>query len=140
METKERPKELEGKTYKMSTGCGNLYVTINLYEGNVFEVFAKLGKSGGCPSCQLEALTRSISIGIRSGVTAHAYCRTLGGIHCSSPTYSDGEQILSCPDAISKVLKLYTEEAPAESFASISIIKSDVDIKAPEDNYEQNVC
>ena len=136
METKERPKGLLGKTYKMSTGCGNLYVTVNLHDGEVFEVFAKLGKSGGCPSCQLEALTRSISIGIRSGVTAHAYCRTLSGIHCSSPTYSEGEQILSCPDAISKVLKYYTDEAPMEMYAASSIIKNGSIIKDYEPSNE----
>lgn len=111
MEVQPRPKILHGDTHKMSTGCGNLYVTVNLDDGNVFEIFAKLGKSGGCPSCQLEALTRSISIGLRAGIDLHEYFKTLSGIHCSSPLFTGGEQVLSCPDAISKVMKLYFKEA-----------------------------
>jgi len=30
---KERPEVLPGKTYKLNTGCGNIYVTINDHEG-----------------------------------------------------------------------------------------------------------
>lgn len=107
MKEEERPKELSGKTYKMPTSCGNLYVTINLHNTGVFEVFAKLGKAGGCPACMTEALTRSISIGLRSGVDLESYHKTLTGIHCASSTFSEGEQIMSCPDAIAKVLKAY---------------------------------
>lgn len=94
----------------MPTGCGNLYVNVNEYNNEVFEVFAKLGKAGGCAACMTEALTRSISIGLRSGVELGEYHKTLSGIHCSSAAVSEGEQILSCPDAIAKVLKAYIKE------------------------------
>lgn len=110
MKAQERPKILEGKTYKMPTGCGNLYVNITELNGAVFEVFAKLGKAGGCAACMTEALTRSISIGLRAGVELEEYHKTLNGIHCSSATFSEGEQIMSCPDAIAKVLKSYLKE------------------------------
>lgn len=107
MKAKERPKSLAGKTEKISTGCGSLYVTVNLNEGKPFEIFAKLGKAGGCSACQTEALTRSISIGLRSGVDIAEYHKTLTGIHCKSATFSAGEQVLSCPDAIARVIKMY---------------------------------
>jgi ribonucleoside-diphosphate reductase alpha chain len=107
MKAEDRPKELQGKTYKMDTGCGKIYVTVNEHNGKPFEVFAKLGKAGGCSACQTEGLTRCISIGLRSGVELEEYQRTLDGIHCSSATFSEGEQIMSCPDAIAKVLKTY---------------------------------
>lgn len=107
MPTKQRPKQLNGKTHKTVTGCGNLYVTVNSDDGSVFEIFSKLGKSGGCSACFTEALTRSISIGLRSGVELKEYYRTLTGIRCSSPTVSGGEEILSCPDAIATVIKEY---------------------------------
>jgi ribonucleoside-diphosphate reductase alpha chain len=110
MKAQERPKILDGKTYKMPTGCGPIYVTINEHNDRVFEVFAKLGKAGGCSACQTEALTRAMSIGLRAGVELGEYHKTLTGIHCSSATYSEGEQILSCPDAIAKVLKQYLKE------------------------------
>ena len=104
-EVKSRPKTLDGQTFKVDTGCGHLYVTANFHEDKVFEVFAKLGKSGGCSSCQLEAITRSISIGLRAGVPLSEYVEHLMGIQCSSPTFFEGVNIKSCPDAIAGVLK-----------------------------------
>ena len=114
MKAQDRPKSLKGETIKMKTGCGNIYVTPNLYNDKVFEVFAKLGKAGGCSACMTEALTRSLSIGLRSGVELEEYVRTLEGIHCSSATFAEGEQILSCPDAIAKVLKTYIKKEDGE--------------------------
>jgi len=105
-----RPKVLEGKTHKITTGCGSLYVSINLHEGKPFEVFAKLGKAGGCSACTTEALTRVISIGLRAGVDVTEYYETLVNIGCISPTFSEGVKINSCPDAIAQVLKMYIPE------------------------------
>jgi len=111
MKAESRPKVLEGHTHKISTSCGNLYVTINLFPDNrPFEVFAKLGKAGGCSAATTEALTRCISVGLRSGVDLGEYVHTLENIGCISPTFSDGEKINSCPDAIAKVLKIYLKE------------------------------
>jgi ribonucleoside-diphosphate reductase alpha chain len=111
MKAKSRPKELHGKTHKVQTGCGSLYVVVNLDdEGKVFEVFAKLGKSGGCSACTTEALTRTISIGLRSGVDLSEFYNTLLHISCASPTFTDGVKISSCPDAIAQVLKEYLAE------------------------------
>lgn len=108
-EVKARPKTLEGKTYKITTGCGNLYISVNMNEGKPFEVFAKLGKSGGCSSCFTEGLTRAISIGLRAGVPIEEYYDHLKDIQCISPTFSEGENIKSCPDAIAKVIKEFIE-------------------------------
>lgn len=110
MKPKDRPKKLPGVTHKISTGCGNLYVTVNKHGDDVFEVFAKLGKAGGCSACTTEALTRSISLGLRAGVDLSEYQQTLENIGCIAPTFSDGTKINSCPDAIAKVLKLYIKE------------------------------
>jgi ribonucleoside-diphosphate reductase alpha chain len=107
MKAKERPKQLDGKTHKVATGCGSIYVTVNVDKGQVFEVFAKLGKAGGCSACQTEALTRSISIGLRAGVDVAEYCHTLSNISCNMPTFADGVKISSCPDAIAQVIKEY---------------------------------
>jgi len=104
-EVKSRPSILNGQTYKISTGCGSLYVTVNIDDGVPFEVFAKLGKSGGCSASNTEALTRAISIGLRSGVPIEEYYDHLKGIQCINPTVSQGEQIKSCADAIAYVLK-----------------------------------
>jgi len=108
MKAQSRPKELNGKTHKVTTGCGSLYVTINVDENKqVFEVFAKLGKAGGCSACNTEALTRAISIGIRAGVDITEYWHTLVGVSCDRPTFTDGVKINSCPDAIAQVIEMY---------------------------------
>jgi ribonucleoside-diphosphate reductase alpha chain len=110
MKAEERPKVLNGETHKEIVGCGHIYVTVNLHEGKVFEVFAEMGKAGGCVNGFNEALARSISIGLRAGVDLKEYWHTLNNIGCNSPTFSEGEKISSCPDAISRVLKLYIKD------------------------------
>ena len=109
-EVKPRPKILKGETHKIAVGCGSLFVSVNFDEDKPFEVFAKLGKSGGCSACFTESLTRAISIGLRAGVPLEEYYDHLKDIQCISPTVSDGENIKSCPDAISKVMKQFIKE------------------------------
>jgi len=110
MKEQERPKSLEGMTHHLGTGCGELAITINELDGKVFEIFTQTGKPGSCAACFSEALSRSISLGLRAGVDLEEYHKTLHDIKCNAPTFSEGEQIFSCPDAIAKVLKLYIKE------------------------------
>ncbi len=61
----KRDKSTIGTTEKIDTGCGHLYITINHNADNgIIEVFAALGKSGGCAMVQNEAITRLISISL----------------------------------------------------------------------------
>jgi len=110
MKAEPRPKSLEGVTHHLDTGCGELGITINKLEGKVFEIFTQTRRPGGCVACFSEALSRSISLGLRAGVELEEYHKTLHDIKCNAPTFSDGEKINSCPDAIAKVLKLYIKE------------------------------
>jgi ribonucleoside-diphosphate reductase alpha chain len=121
---RERPEVVRGCTQKMTTGCGNLYVTINEDDQGIFELFTAMGKAGGCASSQAEAISRLISLSLRAGVDAEAIIRQLSGVRCPSPVWKDGELVLSCADAIARALKLYTEivreradekQKPAES-------------------------
>ena len=106
MVKKERPRALEGKTVKIGTGCGNLYVTLNRNGEGLFEVFATLGRSGGCANCQNEALTRAITVGLRCGIPKEEYIRELEGIQCPNPVpFPQENRVMSCPDAIAKVLR-----------------------------------
>lgn len=108
-QVRKRPPIIRGMTYKVSTGCGNFYITINEDEHGPFELFAHLGKSGGCPASQSEAISRLISLMLRSGVPPEEVIKQLSGIRCPSPMWDRGEKILSCPDAIGRALQWYLE-------------------------------
>jgi len=106
MEKKKRPKQLPGNSHRVETGCGHLYVIVNHDDSGPIEVFAPLGKAGGCSICQNEALTRSITLGLRYGIPVVEYIKQLKGIKCPSPYNVQGsDAVLSCADGIAKVLE-----------------------------------
>jgi len=101
-----RPEVIVGTTTKITTGCGNLYITLNQDQsGNFFEVFTQMGKAGGCAGSQLEAIGRLISLALRGGIDMKIIIEQLRGIRCPSPSWTDGKKIFSCADAISRVLE-----------------------------------
>lgn len=96
-----------GATRKMNTGCGSLYVTINEDEHGIFEVFAAMGKGGGCASSQTEAIGRLISLSLRSGVDKEQIVKQLKGVRCPNQSWEKGGRIYSCSDAIAKAIERY---------------------------------
>ncbi len=102
---KKRPKLVQSVTERVESGCGKLYVTVSFLDNEVFEVFAIIGKAGGCSTCMLQAITTCITMGLRHGVPLDVYIEKLLGFRCPSPSWDDGTQYLSCIDAISQVLE-----------------------------------
>ena len=105
---KKRPRKVSGSTSKQITGCGNLFVTINRDEinrdeKNLHEVFASLGKAGGCSGALTEAVGRLTSYALRIGGDPEAILGQLTGISCQKPIIGKNGA-LSCVDGIAKVL------------------------------------
>ncbi len=105
---RERPMVVTGQTRAMRTGCGKLYVTLNRDEQGPFELFAAMGKAGGCASSQSEALARMVSLAFRCGIPAEQVVRQLKGISCHLPAWEPGgERVLSCADAVAKAIERF---------------------------------
>ena len=84
---RKRPQSIRGVTERVRTGHGNMYVTINFDEADTpFELFGNLGKAGGCDSAQLEAISRLVSLALRSGIEPSTVIEQLRGIRSEEHT------------------------------------------------------
>ena len=102
-----RPGVTQGITKRIRTGEGSLYITINEDEHGLCEVFTTIGKAGGNAAAQSEAISRLISLALRSGIDPKDVVNQLKGISGPNPTWENGQLILSTPDAIGKALESY---------------------------------
>ena len=101
---RERPAELSGTTRRVRTGRGNVFVTVNMSDdGRPFEVFATHGKAGGNDAAMAEAVSRMVSLSLRSAVDPKDVVKQLRGI-TDMPAWDQGQLIRSVPDAIALVL------------------------------------
>lgn len=106
MTKQPRPQKVHGQTIETPCPCGCVYTTVNNKDGKPFEVFARLGKSGGCGSTVVNAVCASISISLRSGGDIKDHIKGIEGISCHRPpAFDSGKQIYSCVDAIAKSIK-----------------------------------
>ncbi|MEE8341789.1 MAG: adenosylcobalamin-dependent ribonucleoside-diphosphate reductase, partial [Candidatus Neomarinimicrobiota bacterium] len=105
-----RPIRTQGITQRIRTGEGTLYITINEDDDGLCEVFTAIGKAGGHAAAQSEAISRLISLALRSGINPKAIVKQLKGISGPSPNWESGRLILSTPDAIGKALDDYIKE------------------------------
>lgn len=131
---KDRPETLEGFTTKMATGMGQLYVTVTEYEGQPFEVFATIGKSGKSTTAKTEAIGRLISLALRSGVDVAEIIEQVKGISGEHAVFQKGGPVLSIPDAIGRVLEnRYKNHVAQRPQKTRNSLKADIcpDCKGP---------
>lgn len=114
---RQRPSVVRGITERVRTGHGNMYVTVNFDDdGKPFEVFSTLGKAGGCHAANLEAISRLISLALRSGIDPNQIVEQLKGITCC-PVWDSGILVRSDPDALALVMGRHLQEEVSEEAA-----------------------
>ena len=82
-----RPNTTVGSTRRIRTGEGTLYITINEDENGLCEIFTTIGKAGGNAAAQSEAISRLISLALRSGIDPNAIIKQLKGISGPNPSF-----------------------------------------------------
>jgi ribonucleoside-diphosphate reductase alpha chain len=100
-----RPDIVQGFTQKVATGLGMMYLTVNEVDGQPFEVFATIGKSGRSITAKAEAIGRLVSLALRSGIHVRDVVNQIKGIGGEHPIFKEKGLLLSIPDAIAWVLE-----------------------------------
>ncbi|MBM7624069.1 adenosylcobalamin-dependent ribonucleoside-diphosphate reductase [Sporohalobacter salinus] len=109
-----RPLIADGKTVKYDTGCGKLYLTINVDDnGEPIETFLTTGSDGGC-QVMTEAVSRLTSMALRAGIAPEEIIDQLSSTStCPSFMYQRGKGAKltgrSCSDVVGKALKKILE-------------------------------
>jgi len=136
IKAKERPAVMTGKTYRMKTGYGSLFVTVNDDEhGRPFEVFATIGKSGGFYQEQSEGMCRMISIALRAGVSVSDIIDQLKGIRGPSIAFTEHGTVYSLPDAIGRVLELHvSSQAVKKEDVATALTHTEMLLEAKEED------
>ena len=124
-----RPQITTGRTQRIPTAHGNMYVTINEDEYGICEVFAQTGKSGGDAAANNEAIARLISTALRAGIPVTDVIKQLRGIRSSAPVWFNGGMVLSGPDGIAIALERYLHWK--NTGQELTSVQTAMDVAAP---------
>lgn len=110
--TEDRPANMPECSQRIETGYGKVYVEITYTEGDpegdgadTFDIFVTTGQSGGFMNAWSEALGKTASVALRSGVDPGEVARQLMGIRMDKVAEDNGDAVLSIPDAVGIALK-----------------------------------
>lgn len=106
-----RPMMVEGVTYKTQTPIGETYITLNHDQnGDPFEVFVTIGKTGSDIAAMADALGRMVSLNLRLAGNLPPRERIrqvisqLAGIGGARSVGFGENRVRSLPDAVAKIL------------------------------------
>jgi ribonucleoside-diphosphate reductase alpha chain len=71
-----------------------------------------MGKGGGCAASQTEAVSRMISLALRSGIDKAQIVKQLKGVRCPNQAWEKGGRVYSCADAIAKAIERHSGTDP----------------------------
>lgn len=106
LETRPRPALLRSTTTRVPRAHGHLFITVTFDAlGHPFEVFTAVGKGGSEEKANAEAISRLVSLWLRSGGDPEAVVRQLAGIRGDLGAWDNGTYVGSIPAAIAQVLR-----------------------------------
>jgi ribonucleoside-diphosphate reductase alpha chain len=104
----DRPDIVTGRTMKVNTALGKMYITVNSSpedQGSPFEVFVTLSKGGTNASADAEAIGRLVSLALQNSVNVPEIVKHLKGIGAGEVAFNRGRVVSSIPDAVAYVLE-----------------------------------
>ncbi len=122
-----RPRRVRGETWEVQSPLGEVYVTLNVTaDGDPFEIFVRVGKSGTDIEAFAEALGRLMSNFLRHTRLPDRKTRLakivkqLSGIGGSGHIGFGPNRIRSVPDAIARALSEFLAPEEAEPFGLVN--------------------
>jgi len=105
---------LSGVRVRQKTKAGHMHVVVVVdpKTGRELEVFAQVGRAGGIPGSNMEAICRMVSLFLRIGGTLEAVIEQLKGIGATEEDVvreKGGGKVLSMGDALGKALQRYLD-------------------------------
>jgi len=105
---------LSGVRIRQKTKAGHMHVVVVVdpKTGRELEVFAQVGRAGGIPGSNMEAICRMVSLFLRIGGTLEAVVGQLKGIGATEEDVvreKGGGKVLSMGDALGKALQRYLD-------------------------------
>jgi ribonucleoside-diphosphate reductase alpha chain len=113
---RDRPRRLDGPTYRVPTQFGTLFVTVTERDQEPYEVFVRLGKAGSDTEAFAEAVGRLSSVILRMKGPGSGSRRLLEIVHQlegigGRTSFGFGpNRIRSVPDAIAAGLRAYLQD------------------------------
>ena len=143
MEKYKRPKVLQSWTYRITTACGYLYVTITHDDYEPKEIFLSMGKAGGCIYSLTVIIARLASSALRHGVGVEEVLKQVKNEHCPSEINAVPIK-LSCGNAIANAIERFIaaaesrkEENAKKRQEEIGGIQPDVPVQAMEEQAKE---